>query len=120
MPTEYEPTVVSGVTRDCQLMNREPFGPICAVMPFARIEEAVTEANRLGYGLAAYVFTRSAKHANDVVEALEVGSIGLNTCAVVSPETPWGGVKDSGHGAEGGMEGLASYFVTKYVASVAL
>ena len=116
----YEPTVVSQVTRDCQIMNREPFGPICAVTPFASTEEAVAEANRLGYGLAAYVFTRSAKHANDVVDALEVGSIGLNTCAVVSPETPWGGVKDSGHGAEGGMEGLASYLVTKYVASVAL
>jgi succinate-semialdehyde dehydrogenase/glutarate-semialdehyde dehydrogenase len=101
-------------------MNREPFGPICAVMPFAGIDEVIAESNRLGYGLAAYVFTRSARNAYEITEALEVGSIGLNTFAVVSPETPWGGVKDSGHGAEGGSEGLASYLVTKYVASVAV
>jgi len=116
----YEPTVLSQVTSACGIMNREPFGPICAVMPFAAVDEVVAESNRLGYGLAAYVFTRSAKNAYELTEALEVGSIGLNTFAVVSPETPWGGVKDSGHGAEGGSEGLASCLVTKYVASVAV
>lgn len=87
----YEPTVVSGVTRDCQLMNREPFGPICAVMPFARIEEAVTEANRLGLrarGLCVHAFGETLSTTSSR-RWKWVPLIGLNTCAVVSPETPW-------------------------------
>ncbi len=115
----FAPTVLSRVGRDAAVMNREPFGPLSVVLPFRRIEEAVEEANRLGYGLAAYAFTRSAATVDELTQTLEAGLLGLNTFAVISPETPVAGVKDSGYGAEGGIEGVSSYLVTKFVAHAA-
>ena len=88
-------------------------------MRFRRIDEAVEEANRLGYGLAAYALTRSAATAGELTRTLEAGVLGINTFAVVSPETPFGGVKESGYGAEGGSEGVSSYLVNKFVAQAA-
>jgi succinate-semialdehyde dehydrogenase/glutarate-semialdehyde dehydrogenase len=112
----FEPTVLTGVSTDCEIMNREPFGPVIAVNPFARVEEAVAEANRLSYGLAAYAFTQSSAVAGQLADALQSGLVGLNTFAVNFPETPFGGVKDSGYGLEGGAEGVSAYLVSKFVA----
>jgi succinate-semialdehyde dehydrogenase / glutarate-semialdehyde dehydrogenase len=115
----FAPTVLSQIDRNAAIMNKEPFGPVSGVVPFRRIDEAVEEANRLGYGLAAYAFTRSAATADELIRTLEAGVLGINTFAVVSPETPFGGVKESGYGAEGGSEGVSSYLVNKFVAHAA-
>jgi succinate-semialdehyde dehydrogenase/glutarate-semialdehyde dehydrogenase len=112
----FEPTVLSRVSEHCEIMNREPFGPIIAVTPFARVEEAVHEANRLPYGLAAYAFTGSSTVAGQLADAFQTGLVGLNTFGVNFPETPFGGVKDSGYGSEGGAEGVSAYLVSKYIA----
>jgi len=112
----FAPTLLAGTGRDCAILNREPFGPVSAILPFEHFEEAVAEANRLDFGLAAYAFTQSARIADDLMRALECGMLGINTFAVTSPESPVAGVKLSGHGAEGGTEGLASYRVTRFVA----
>jgi succinate-semialdehyde dehydrogenase/glutarate-semialdehyde dehydrogenase len=111
----FEPTVVADVTRDMRLMNEEPFGPVAAVVPFDDLDEAVAEANRLPYGLAAYAFTRSAATAHAVGARVEAGMIGINQMGVGLPEVPFGGVKDSGHGSEGGTEAIEPYLVTKLV-----
>ncbi len=112
----FPPTLLSGVPVESEIMNQEPFGPICAVSTFQSSEDAIAEANRLPFGLAAYAFTRSAATADLLSETLEAGVIGINTFAVTSPETPLGGVKDSGYGTEGGTEGVHSYTVARYVA----
>lgn len=112
----FAPTLLSNTSRDCAIMNREPFGPISAILPFHRLEEAVAEANRLDFGLAAYAFTHSARVADELMRGLECGLLGINTFAVTSPESPVAGVKLSGHGAEGGTEGLDAYLVTRFVA----
>jgi succinate-semialdehyde dehydrogenase / glutarate-semialdehyde dehydrogenase len=112
----FAPTLLSGVGLDCEIMNREPFGPICALVPFRSAHEAIAEANRLEFGLAAYAFTRSARIADELMQGVESGLLGINTFAVAGPESPLGGVKHSGYGTEGGSEGIASYLVTKFVA----
>lgn len=112
----FAPTLLSNAGRDTAIMNREPFGPIAAIQPFEHFDEAVAEANRLDFGLAAYAFTRSARTADDLMRTLECGLLGINTFSVTAPESPVAGVKLSGHGAEGGSEGLASYLVTRFVA----
>ena len=111
----FEPTVVVDVTRSMRLMNEEPFGPVAAVLPFDDLDEAVTEANRLPYGLAAYAFTRSAARAQAVGARVESGMIGINHVGIGLPEVPFGGVKDSGHGSEGGSEAIEPYLTTKLV-----
>jgi succinate-semialdehyde dehydrogenase/glutarate-semialdehyde dehydrogenase len=111
----FEPTVVADVTSEMRLMNEEPFGPVAAVAPFDDVDEAIAEANRLPYGLAAYAFTDSAATAHAVGTRLEAGIVGLNHLAVALPETPFGGVKESGHGSEGGSEAIDSYLTTKLV-----
>jgi len=112
----FPPTILCDAPRDSDVMNQEPFGPICAIASFDQPEEAIAEANRLPFGLAAYVFTRAAATADLLGETLEAGVIGINTFAVASPETPLGGVKDSGYGSEGGTEGIQAYSVARYVA----
>ena len=98
-------------------MNREPFGPIFAVRPFRDEAEAVAEANRLPFGLAAYAFTRSPARAEALVESVESGLIGINTFSINVPETPFGGMKHSGIGAEGGQEGVRAYLIARTVAT---
>lgn len=113
----YEPTVVTGIGDDALIMTEEPFGPVAPIVPFADIEEVARRANSLPYGLAAYAFSSSARRVADIGAALKAGMVGLNTFAVSNPETPFGGVRDSGHGQEGGIEGLQAYLDVKFTAS---
>lgn len=115
----FEPTVLSDVPEDARIMNEEPFGPVAPIVSFKSFDEVIERANRLDYGLAAYAFTGSEKTATAVADALESGMVGVNSLAVSTPETPFGGVKDSGHGSEGGSEGLDAYLNTKFVAQYA-
>jgi succinate-semialdehyde dehydrogenase/glutarate-semialdehyde dehydrogenase len=111
----YEPTVLSGVTSDMRIMNEEPFGPVALVAPFSGFDDVIAEANRLPYGLAAYAFTSSAKTATALGQELETGMLTLNHLGLALPEVPFGGIKDSGYGSEGGTEALEAYLVTKFV-----
>ncbi len=115
----YEPTVLSGVTGDMRIMNEEPFGPVALVAPFRGFDEVVAEANRLPYGLAAYAFTASVKTATTLGQELETGMLTLNHLGLALPEVPFGGVKDSGYGSEGGTEALEAYLVTKFISQAA-
>jgi succinate-semialdehyde dehydrogenase / glutarate-semialdehyde dehydrogenase len=112
----WEPTILTDVPNSARIMNEEPFGPVALTQRFRTFEDAVAQANRLPYGLAAYAFTESVRTANAIADALEAGMIGVNFSTLTGPETPFGGVKESGHGSEGGTEGLEAYLVTKYVA----
>jgi succinate-semialdehyde dehydrogenase/glutarate-semialdehyde dehydrogenase len=111
----FEPTVMTGVPTDARVMNEEPFGPLALMMPFHDVDEAISEANRLAYGLAAYAYTSSAATATKVAGAVESGMMSINHHGLALPETPFGGVKDSGYGSEGGVEGLEAYLSTKFV-----
>jgi succinate-semialdehyde dehydrogenase/glutarate-semialdehyde dehydrogenase len=111
----FEPTVVTDVPDDCKVMTQEPFGPIAPIVPFKAFDEVVERANSLPYGLAAYAFTGSAQTANLIGDALQSGMVGINSIAVSTPETPFGGVKESGYGSEGGIEGLQAYLNTKFI-----
>jgi succinate-semialdehyde dehydrogenase/glutarate-semialdehyde dehydrogenase len=111
----FQPTVLADVPQNADIMNEEPFGPVAVIAPFSTFEGVVAESNRLPYGLAAYAFTESLTTANAVSDALEVGMVGINGFGILFPETPFGGVKESGHGSEGGSEGLSDYMVTKTI-----
>ncbi len=111
----FEPTVFTEVPLTARIMNEEPFGPIAAINRFSDDDEALKEANRLPYGLAAYAYTRSAERAAKVTNRVESGMISINHHGLALPETPFGGVKDSGYGSEGGPEALDAYLVTKFV-----
>ncbi|MDA8051463.1 MAG: NAD-dependent succinate-semialdehyde dehydrogenase [Rhodospirillales bacterium] len=111
----YEPTVLTNVPTTARAMNEEPFGPVAMIAPFRDFDEVVAEANRLPYGLAAYAYTRSAKTANAIANAVESGMISINHHGLALPEVPFGGVKDSGYGSEGGLEAIEAYLVTKFV-----
>jgi succinate-semialdehyde dehydrogenase/glutarate-semialdehyde dehydrogenase len=112
----YAPTVLAGVPQDARLLSEEIFGPVAPVTTFGSEEEAVDWANRTEYGLVAYVFTRDVKRAFRVIEGLETGMVGLNQGLVSNPAAPFGGVKHSGFGREGGPEGIDEYLYTKYTA----
>lgn len=111
----YQPTVLSDVPASADVMDNEPFGPVALIRPFATFDEAIEQANRLPFGLAGYAFTENGRQANRIADALEVGMVGLNNFAISAPDAPFGGVKESGFGSEGGPEGLDSYLVTKAV-----
>ena len=96
-------------------MNDEPFGPVAVIAPVKGLDEAVAQANRLPYGLAAYAYTQDAKRILLLGDAIETGMLGLNTAMVAAPDSPFGGVKESGHGAEDGPEGLDACLVTKAI-----
>jgi succinate-semialdehyde dehydrogenase/glutarate-semialdehyde dehydrogenase len=112
----WKPTVMTDVPKNAKIMNDEPFGPLAPIVPFKTFDEVIEQANRLPYGLASYAFTGSSKTATAVSDALETGMVGVNTLMISLPETPFGGVKDSGYGSEGGTEGLDAYLSTKLVA----
>jgi succinate-semialdehyde dehydrogenase / glutarate-semialdehyde dehydrogenase len=116
----FEPTVLTDVPLDARVMNEEPFGPLAVISPFASFDEVVTEANRLPYGLASYAYTRSARTANAVAAAVESGMMTINHMGLALPEVPFGGVKDSGYGSEGGSEAIEAYLVTKFVSQAGL
>lgn len=111
----YEPTVLTNITRDMRIMNEEPFGPVALMIPFQDIDEALQEANRLPFGLASYAFTKSAATISELERGIEVGMLSINHLGLALPETPFGGVKDSGYGSEGGSEAIESYLTTKFV-----
>jgi succinate-semialdehyde dehydrogenase/glutarate-semialdehyde dehydrogenase len=111
----YRPTVLSEVPGGSRIMSEEPFGPVAVIAPFATFDEAVEQANRLPYGLAAYAFTESGKRAMLIGDALEAGMVGINSVAIAAADAPFGGVKESGHGSEDGLEGLEDYMVTKAI-----
>jgi len=111
----FEPTVVTEVPNSAKAMNEEPFGPLAVINPFRTFEDAVKESNRLPYGLASYAFTRSAKTANAIASDVEAGMMSINHLGLALPEVPFGGVKDSGYGTEGGPEAIEAYLNTKFV-----
>jgi succinate-semialdehyde dehydrogenase/glutarate-semialdehyde dehydrogenase len=116
----FEPTVLANATPDMRAMNEEPFGPVALMMPFGDLDEAVTEANRLPYGLAAYAYTRSAKTAQALAARVESVMLSINHHGLALPEVPFGGMKDSGYGSEGGSEAIESYLNTKFVTQASL
>jgi succinate-semialdehyde dehydrogenase/glutarate-semialdehyde dehydrogenase len=111
----FEPTVITEVPDDSKIMTQEPFGPLAPVVRFKTLDEVVERANSLPYGLAAYAFTGSGHTANLIGDALQSGMVGVNSIAVSTPETPFGGIKESGYGSEGGLEGLQAYLNTKFI-----
>jgi succinate-semialdehyde dehydrogenase/glutarate-semialdehyde dehydrogenase len=111
----FQPTVITDLPDDSKLMTVEPFGPIAPIVPFKTFDEVVERANSLEYGLAAYAFTSSSATANAVGDAIQSGMVGINSVAISTPETPFGGVKESGYGSEGGIEGLEAYMNTKFI-----
>jgi succinate-semialdehyde dehydrogenase/glutarate-semialdehyde dehydrogenase len=111
----YAPTVVTDIADDARLMTDEPFGPVAPIASFRTFDEVVQRANALPFGLAAFAFTASGSTSTDISDALEAGMVGVNTLAISVPETPFGGMKDSGYGCEGGIEGLQAYLQTKLV-----
>lgn len=111
----FEPTVLIDVPLDARIMNEEPFGPLAPIARFSETEDAIAEANRLNYGLAAYAYTKSAKTIATISSKVESGMISINHQGLAMPETPFGGVKDSGYGSEQGIEGLEAYLMTKFV-----
>ena len=116
----FEPTVMTDVSKDSRIMNEEPFGPLAPINSFSSIDEVVEEANRLNYGLAAYAYTNSAKTAQHLGAAIESGQVSINHHGLGLVDTPFGGVKDSGYGSEGGPEGLDAYMTTKLVSQTCL
>jgi succinate-semialdehyde dehydrogenase / glutarate-semialdehyde dehydrogenase len=112
----WRPTLLADVPDTARIMNEEPFGPVAVTQRFESFDDVVVQANRLPYGLAAYAWTQSSRTAADIGDAIEAGMIGINFVGLTGPETPFGGVKESGHGSEGGSEGLDAYLLHKYVA----
>ncbi|WP_309082923.1 NAD-dependent succinate-semialdehyde dehydrogenase [Chelativorans sp.] len=115
----FEPTVLSNVSREARIMNDEPFGPVAVFNPFSTLDEAVEESNRLPFGLASYAFTGSVETAHELAMRIEAGMTTINHNGLALPEVPFGGVKDSGHGTEGGSEAIEAYLVTKLVSQAA-
>jgi succinate-semialdehyde dehydrogenase / glutarate-semialdehyde dehydrogenase len=111
----YLPTVLADVPLTARIMQEEPFGPVAILQRFDHPDDALFEANRLPFGLASYVFTASASRGRSVSSKLESGIVGLNTFTTSSTETPFGGIKDSGYGREGGIDGVRAYLTTKTV-----
>jgi succinate-semialdehyde dehydrogenase/glutarate-semialdehyde dehydrogenase len=111
----WQPTILSDVPRDAKIFNDEPFGPVAAIQSFDTLEAAIAESNRLPYGLAGYAFTKSLKNSDLLARKLEVGMLWMNMPAMPTAEMPFGGVKDSGYGSEGGPEALEAYLNSRAV-----
>ncbi|SNS93833.1 succinate-semialdehyde dehydrogenase / glutarate-semialdehyde dehydrogenase [Tardiphaga sp. OK246] len=111
----FEPTVLTNVPTHARIMHEEPFGPIAVMLRFKDTDEVLERANSLPFGLASYAFTKDAKTATKVSDGLDHGMVSINHFGIALPETPFGGVKESGYGHEGGIEGLNAYLSTKFV-----
>ena len=111
----FQPTLLADVPDTADIMNNEPFGPVAVAAPFTTLEDAIAKANRLPFGLAAFAFTENMRQANLLGDAVESGMVGINTFAISVPDAPFGGIKDSGFGSEGGIEGIESYLATKAI-----
>jgi len=111
----FAPTVLADVSRDARIMNDEPFGPVAPMVRMGGLDDMLAEANRLPFGLASYAFTESRRTAAALAEGVEAGMLAINSLQVSAPETPFGGINDSGYGSEGGVEGLAAFLRTRLV-----
>jgi succinate-semialdehyde dehydrogenase/glutarate-semialdehyde dehydrogenase len=111
----FQPTLLADVPLEADIMNNEPFGPVAVSRSFKDFDEAIEQANRLPYGLAAFAFTENGRRANLLGDAIEAGMVGINTFAISIADAPFGGVKESGFGSEGGKEGLETYQVVKAI-----
>ncbi len=111
----FKPTVLSDVPIEADIMSNEPFGPVALIRPFKNFDEAIENANRLPFGLAAFVHTENGRQANMAGDAIEAGMIGINTAGISAVDMPFGGIKESGFGSEGGPEGLDGYYVHKAI-----
>ncbi len=111
----FEPTVLTDVPEDARIMSEEPFGPVAVMLPFKDTDEVLERANKLPYGLASYAFTHDAGLATKVADALDHGMVSINHHGLAVPETPFGGIKDSGYGHEQSIEGLQAYMSNKFV-----
>jgi succinate-semialdehyde dehydrogenase/glutarate-semialdehyde dehydrogenase len=111
----FQPTLLGDVPTDARIMNEEPFGPVAVTARFSTFDEAIEQANRLPLGLAAFAFTENLRRANLIGDAVESGMVGINTFAISTADAPFGGIKDSGFGSEGGKEGLETYQVVKAI-----
>ena len=111
----FQPTLLADVPNEADIMNDEPFGPVAVSRSFDTFEEVIEQANRLPFGLAAFAFTENGRRANLIGDLVESGMVGINTFAISLADAPFGGVKDSGFGSEGGKEGLESYQVVKAI-----
>lgn len=111
----FQPTVLTDVPVSARIMNEEPFGPVSIINRFATVDEAIGEANRLRYGLAAYSYTGSSRTARQLASRVEAGMLAINNVSISYPETPFGGIGDSGYGREGGIEAMNSYLETRFV-----
>ena len=111
----YEPTVLTDVPENARIMNEEPFGPVAVMLRFKETDEVLERANKLPYGLASYAFTHDTALATKVADALDHGMVSINHHGLALPETPFGGIKDSGFGHEQGIEGLQAYLSAKFV-----
>jgi succinate-semialdehyde dehydrogenase/glutarate-semialdehyde dehydrogenase len=116
----FEPTVLSNLSREMRVMNEEPFGPLALMVPFKSFDDVVEEANRLPFGLASYAYTASVKTANAIASRIEAGMMSINHHGLALPEVPFGGIKDSGYGSEGGLEAIEAYLNTKFVTQASL
>ena len=114
----FAPTVLSEVPTDAKIMKEEPFGPIAPMVHFNTFDEVVESANSLPFGLASYVFTSNGETASKIGQSLDTGLVGINHPMISTPETPFGGVRESGFGSEGGIEGLDAFLRTKFVTEV--
>ena len=111
----FEPTVLANVPDTARVMQEEPFGPLAIINPITSLDDGIEKANSVPYGLAAYGFTNRADYVDRMVEGIEAGNVSINTLEASLPETPFGGVKSSGYGREGGTEGLHNYMTIKTV-----
>ena len=111
----WQPTILTDVPKEAKVFNDEPFGPVAAIQPFDTLEEAIAESNRLPFGLAGYAFTKSLKNSDLLARKLEVGMLWMNMPAMPSPELPFGGMKESGYGSEGGPEALEAFLNSRTV-----
>lgn len=115
----FEPTVLSNVPVEARIMNEEPFGPVAVFRPFSSLDEVIAESNRLPYGLASYAFTGSADTAHQLGSRIQSGMTTINHIGLALPEVPFGGIKDSGYGTEGGSEAINAYLSTRFVTQTA-
>jgi succinate-semialdehyde dehydrogenase/glutarate-semialdehyde dehydrogenase len=107
--------VIADLPDDSRLMTEEPFGPVAGILRFKHLDEALQRANSLPFGLAGYAFTTSTRHAAAITNGLQVGMLSINHLGMAMAETPFGGIKDSGYGSEGGSETFDAYLNTKFV-----
>ncbi len=114
----YAPTVLKNVPDDAMIMNEEPFGPLAPITSFSDFDDVIDRANRLAFGLAAYAFTKDGAQAAQLGDKIETGLLSVNSFVVSTPETPFGGVNESGYGSEGGIEGLDAFLRTKFITEI--